>query len=98
MKDQKYRLRLFISGATKRSAQAVENITAVAEKYLTGHYELEVIDAFQQADVLSKEQIVVLPTLVKALPYPIRRLVGDLSNEDKVLIGLDLVPDESAGS
>jgi circadian clock protein KaiB len=95
MTDQRYRLRLFISGATLRSTQAIENIKAVAEKFLTGRYDLEVIDAYQQGELLRDEQIVVLPTLVKDLPGPIRRLVGDLSDEDKVIIGLGLTPDPS---
>jgi circadian clock protein KaiB len=93
MNDDRFRLRLFISGATTRSSQAIENITAVAEKYLTGRYDLEVIDAYQQADLLRNEQIIVLPTLIKELPAPLRRMVGDLSDEDKVIIGLGLIPD-----
>jgi circadian clock protein KaiB len=93
MTDQRYRLRLFISGATPRSSQAIENIKAIAEKFLTGHYDLEVIDAYQQSEILRNEQIVVLPTLVKELPSPLRRLVGDLSQEDRVIIGLGLIPD-----
>jgi circadian clock protein KaiB len=96
MKNEKYRLRLFISGATSRSSQAIENITAVAEKYLTGRYDLEVIDAYQQVDLLRNEQIVVLPTLIKELPVPLRRMIGDLSDEDKVVIGLGLTPDLDA--
>jgi circadian clock protein KaiB len=95
MTEQRYRLRLYISGATPRSSQAIQNIKAIAEKFLTGRYDLEVIDAYQQFDVLRKEQIVVLPTLVKELPDPLRRLVGDLSQEDKVIIGLGLIPDSS---
>jgi circadian clock protein KaiB len=96
MTEQRYRLRLYISGATPRSSQAIQNIKAIAEKFLTGRYDLEVIDAYQQFDVLRKEQIVVLPTLVKELPDPLRRLVGDLSQEDKVIIGLGLIPAPSA--
>jgi circadian clock protein KaiB len=95
MTDERYRLRLFISGATPRSTQAIENIKAVAEKFLTGRYDLEVIDAYQQGDLLRDEQIVVLSTLVKDLPGPMRRLVGDLSDEDKVIIGLGLASDPS---
>jgi len=93
MTEQRYRLRLFISGATPRSSQAIENITKIAEKLLTGRYDLEVIDAYQQVDLLRDEQIVVLPTLIKQLPSPLRRMVGDLSEEEKVIIGLGLVPD-----
>jgi circadian clock protein KaiB len=93
MTDQKYRLRLFVSGATPRSSQAIENIKAVAEKFLTDRYDLEVIDAYQQFEMLRNEQIVVLPTLVKELPSPLRHLVGDLSQENKVIIGLGLILD-----
>ena len=93
MTEQRYRLRLFISGATPRSSQAIENITKIAEKLLTGRYDLEVIYAYQQVDLLRDEQIVVLPTLIKQLPSPLRRMVGDLSEEEKVIIGLGLVPD-----
>jgi circadian clock protein KaiB len=95
MTEQRYRLRLFISGATPRSSQAIQNSKAIAEKFLTGHYDLEVIDAYQQSEVLRNEQIVVLPTLVKELPGPLRHLVGDLSQEDRVIIGLGLIPDLS---
>jgi circadian clock protein KaiB len=89
----RYRLRLFVSGATPRSALAIANIKALGEKRLAGHYDLEVIDAYQQAELARDEQIVVLPTLIKALPGPLRRMVGDLSDEDKVLLGLGLSPE-----
>jgi circadian clock protein KaiB len=91
----KYRLRLFISGATPRSTQAIANLTSIAEKHLHGSYDLEIIDAYQQAELVRDEQIVVLPTLIKELPFPLRRMVGDLSDEDKVLVGLGIAPDES---
>jgi circadian clock protein KaiB len=92
----RYRLRLFVSGATPRSRRAIENIKAIGEKRMAGHYELEVIDAYQQAELAKDEQIVVLPTLIKSLPGPLRRLVGDLSDEAQVLLGLGLVPEEPA--
>jgi circadian clock protein KaiB len=89
----RYRLRLYVSGATPRSKRAIENIKAIGEKRLQGHYELEVIDAYQQAELARDQQIVVLPTLIKSLPFPLRRMVGDLSDEDQVLLGLGLEPE-----
>jgi circadian clock protein KaiB len=86
----RYRLRLYVSGATPRSAQAIANIKALGEKRLAGRYDLEVIDAYQQAELARDEQIVVLPTLIKSLPGPLRRMVGDLSDEDQVLLGLGI--------
>jgi circadian clock protein KaiB len=90
----RYRLRLYITGATSRSTQAIENIKAIGEKHLSGRYDLEVVDAYQQTDLIRQEQIVVLPTLVKLLPLPLRRMIGDLSDEEQVLIGLGLVPED----
>lgn len=93
-----YRLRLFISGATPRSAMAIANIKEIGETHLRGNYELEVIDAYQQADLVRDQQVVVLPTLIKSLPLPLRRLVGDLSDEDKVLVGLGIVIEQPSDS
>jgi circadian clock protein KaiB len=90
----RYWLRLYISGATPRSTEAIANIKAIGEKRLSGRYHLEVIDTFQQPALIRRDNIVVLPTLVKQLPLPLRRLVGDLCEEARVLVGLDLVPDE----
>jgi circadian clock protein KaiB len=92
----KYRLRLYVSGATPRSTLAIANIKALGDKRLAGHYDLEVIDAYQQAELARDEQIVVLPTLIKSLPGPLQRLVGDLSDEEQVLIGLGLDPEETS--
>ncbi len=92
----RYRLRLFISGATPRSARAIENIKALGEKRLSGRYDLEVIDAYQQAELTRDEHIVVLPTLIKSLPGPLRRMVGDLADEEQVLLGLGLDPEEAS--
>ena len=90
----RYKLRLFVSGATPRSTQAIQNIKEIGERLLHGHYELEVIDAYQQADLVRDEQIIALPTLVKQLPLPLRRIVGDLSDDDRVVLGLELTLDE----
>ena len=91
----RHRFQLYVSGATPRSAQAIANIKAIGQRLLQGDYDLEVIDACQQAELLRKQQIVVLPTLIKRLPLPIRRMVGDLSDTERVLLGLGLDPDDS---
>jgi circadian clock protein KaiB len=88
------RLQLYVSGATPRSALAIANIKAIGEGRLHGQYDLEVIDACQQGELLRNQQIVVLPTLIKHLPLPIRRMVGDLSDTESVLLSLGLDPDE----
>lgn len=86
-----FRLRLFVSGTTPRSARAIQNIRALCEERLHGRYDLEVIDIYQHPELAGQEQIVVAPTLVKQLPLPIRKIIGDLSQTEKVLVGLDLV-------
>jgi circadian clock protein KaiB len=89
--DSQYWLRLFVSGSTPRSARAIQNIQALCEENLHGRYDLEVIDIYQHPEHVRPEQIVVIPTLVKKLPLPIRRIVGDLSDKQRVLLGLDIV-------
>lgn len=85
-----YVLRLYVTGMTARSTQAFASIKALCEERLQGRYELEVIDIYQHPQLAVDEQIIAVPTLVKLLPAPLRRLVGDLSNEERVLLGLDL--------
>lgn len=85
-----YVLRLFITGATPNSAKAVNNTKLVCEQYLKGRYTLEIIDVYQQREIAEKEQIIALPLLVKKLPLPERRLIGDMSNTEKVLLGLGI--------
>ena len=87
---EKYVLRLYVSGSTSKSALAVENIKRICEQHLKNRYDLEVIDIYQQANLARDEQIVAVPTLIKRLPIPLRRLIGDLSNLKEVLFGLDL--------
>ncbi len=89
---QKYILRLYITGMTKRSARAIENLQAFCEKHLAGHYELQVIDVYQQPELARTEQVIAVPTLIKKLPLPLRRLIGDMSDEERVLVGLDILP------
>jgi circadian clock protein KaiB len=86
----KYVLRLYVSGSTLKSSLAIENIKRVCEQHLKGRYDLEVIDIYQQAHLARDEQIVAVPTLIKRLPPPLRRLIGDMSDLKKVLFGLDL--------
>ena len=85
-----YVLRLYISRSTLKSERAVRNIKRVCEQHLKGRYDLEVIDIHQHANLARDEQIVAVPTLIKRLPLPLQRLVGDMSNRDQVLFGLDL--------
>ncbi len=85
-----YTLRLYITGTTTRSTQAIANIRSLCEEYLAGRYELEVVDIYQQPGKAADEQIIAAPTLIKTLPKPPKRLIGDLSNRDKVIVGLDL--------
>ncbi|MDZ8052767.1 MAG: circadian clock KaiB family protein [Aulosira sp. ZfuVER01] len=89
---QNYYLRLYIAGTTPRSIRALENLKLLCENYLQGRYELEVIDVYQSAQQIGTDNIVAIPTLIKELPLPLRRMIGDLSNTEKVLLGLDLVP------
>jgi circadian clock protein KaiB len=86
----KYVLRLYVSGSTLKSTMAVKNIKRICEQHLKNRYDLEVIDIYQQPNLARDEQIVAVPTLIKRLPPPMRRLIGDLSNLKKVLFGLDL--------
>jgi circadian clock protein KaiB len=89
-RQAKYVLRLYISRSTLKSKLAVENIKRMCEEHLNGQYHLEVVDIHQHANLARDEQIVAVPTLIKRLPLPLRRLVGDMSDLDKVLLGLDL--------
>jgi circadian clock protein KaiB len=85
-----YKLRLFITGTTPRSVGAIANIRSLCNEYLAGHYDLEVIDIYQQPSAAAAEQIIAAPTLVKQLPLPLKRLIGDLSDREKIIVGLDL--------
>ena len=91
-----YRLRLFVTGTTPRSARAIQNIRAICEDHLQGRYDLEVVDIYQHPEHVKAEQIVVTPTLVKQSPSPIRKLIGDLSDTERVLVGLDIGPSQAS--
>ena len=89
-KEAEYVLRLFITGATPNSVRAVTNLKQICEEHLKGRYILEIIDVYQQKRIAQEEQLVALPLLIKKRPLPEKRLIGDLSDTDKVLKGLGL--------
>ena len=90
-KKEKYILRLYVTGASARSARAILNIKTICEEHLAGRYVLEVIDVCQQPGRAKGEQIIAAPTLIKHLPLPLRRFIGDMSRKEKILLGLDLI-------
>jgi len=90
MAPQHYILRLYVTGQTPRSLQSVENLRALCDKYLPGQFDLEVIDIYQQPAMAAAGQIIAAPTLIKSMPLPLRRLVGDFSDKERVILGLDL--------
>jgi circadian clock protein KaiB len=87
-----YKLRLFITGSTPRSTRAIDNLRRICTENLDGRYELEVIDVYESPDATREFQLVATPTLVKVLPEPLRKIIGDLSDDLKVLAGLDIAP------
>ncbi len=88
----KYILRLYVTGVTPRSQHAIANVKRVCEEHLKGRYELEIIDIYQQPALARGEQIVATPALIKKLPSPLRRFIGDMADTEKILFGLDLIP------
>ena len=84
---------LFITGASPNSARAVANIRQICETYLKGNYNLEIVDVYQQQEIAEKEQLIALPLLIKKQPLPVRRLIGDLSDKQKVLTELGIYSD-----
>ena len=92
LKKEKYILKLYVTGMTPRSMKAVTNIKEICEEHLKDRYELEIVDIFQQPVLAKGEQIIAAPTLIKKLPLPLRRFIGDMSDQEKILIGLDLCP------
>jgi circadian clock protein KaiB len=85
-----YLLRLYVTGQTPRSLQSIENLQRLCDKHLKGCFSLEVIDIYQQPALAAEGQIIAAPTLIKAMPLPLRRLVGDFSDAERVVLGLDL--------
>lgn len=88
-----YILKLYVTGTTPRSVTAIENMKKICEEHLKGRYVLEVIDLYKNPGLASGEQIIAAPTLIKHLPLPLRRIIGDMSDFKKVLVGLDLKED-----
>jgi circadian clock protein KaiB len=92
--DRTYVLRLYVAGINPRSSAAIRSITEICEQYLRGRYELEVVDLYQQPTLAKGEQIIAAPTLIKKLPLPLRRFIGNLTDKERILVGLDLRPKE----
>ena len=92
MKEQTWELRLYIAGKTPKSTSALNNLNRYCEEHLQGKYKIEVIDLLLQPQLAEGDQIFAVPTLVRKVPVPIRKIIGDLSNEEKVLVGLNIRP------
>ena len=90
LKGSRYTLRLYVTGQTPRSIQSVESLRALCDKYLPGQFDLEVVDIYQQPAMAREGQVIAAPTLIKSMPLPLRRLVGDFSDSERVILGLDL--------
>lgn len=93
----KYLLRLFVTSASPRTATAIANLRRICEQELQGQYALEIIDVLEYPELAENEKILATPTLIKSLPLPLRRLIGDLSNTEKVLLGLEVQPRGDTG-
>jgi len=91
----KYVLRLYVTGTTGKSIRAIENVRRICDEHLEGLYDLEVVDLYKNLPLARGDQIIAAPTLIKRLPVPLRRLIGDMSDEKRVLVGLDLRPKRS---
>jgi len=89
-------LRLYVIGKTRLSANATKNLKNILEKNFTDRYELEIIDLSENPELAEKDKILAVPAVVRKLPPPIQKIVGDLSDEEKVLVGLDLVPEKNS--
>ena len=87
-----YTLRLYVAGQTPKSIAAISNLKKICEQHLPGRYEIEIIDLMKDPALAMRHQIVAIPTLIRQLPEPLKRIIGDLSNAEKVLVGLDIRP------
>lgn len=90
--DERWLLRLYVAGKTPKSVTALNNLRKYCETHLKGQYSIEVIDLLVQPQLAEGDQILAIPTLVRRMPEPMRKIIGDLSNEEKVLVGLDIRP------
>ena len=95
MEQEYYELRLYVAGKTAKSVAALRNLKQYCEEHLQGQYSLEVIDLLENPQLAEGDQILAIPTLVKKVPEPVRKIIGDLSNKEKVLVGLDIRPKSS---
>lgn len=93
-----YVLRLYVAGINPRSSAAIRSITEICEEHLKGRYDLEIIDIYQQPTLSKGEQIIAAPTLIKKLPLPLRRFIGNLSDKERILVGLDLRTKKDTGT
>jgi circadian clock protein KaiB len=89
---KKWNLRLYIAGQTPKSLTALANLKRICEEHMNGQYDIEVIDLMENPQLAQRDQIVAIPTLVRELPSPLKRIIGDLSKTERVLVGLDVVP------
>ena len=94
----KWELRLYVAGQTAKSLQAFSNLKRICEEHLAGEYSIEVVDLLKNPQLAKGDQILALPTLVRRLPQPVRKIIGDLSNTERVLVGLDLQPRKTKAS
>ena len=92
VKAENWELKLYIAGKTEKSVTALRNLKKYCEEHLKGKYKIEVIDLLKKPQLAEGDQIFAVPTLVKKIPEPIRKIIGDLSNEEKVLVGLNIIP------
>jgi len=89
-----WHLRLYVAGQTPKSIAAIANLKRLCDEHLAGRYRIDIVDLVKQPELARRDEIVVIPTLVRQLPEPIRKIIGDLSNQQKVLVGLDVMPGE----
>lgn len=92
MKEETWELRLYVAGQTPKSVTALRNLQSYCETFLKGKYQIEVIDLLKHPQLAEGDQILAIPTLVRKVPEPIRKIIGDLSNQERVLVGLDIRP------
>jgi len=95
-KNNAWNLHLYVAGQTSKSIAAIANLKRICEQYMEAHYTIEVIDLMQKPQLARNDQIVAIPTLIRKVPEPMKRIIGDLSATERVLIGLDLVPAKAA--
>lgn len=90
--NETFQLRLYVAGQTPNSLKALENLRRICEEHLSGKYQIEVVDLIRNPSLARNDQIVAIPTLVRKLPQPIKKIIGDLSNTERVLVGLEVRP------